>query len=117
MSSLSMEVTAEVVQAYAEAADDFNPIHFDDAAAADVGLPARIAHGMISGALLSRLLTREYGRQWVRGGSLKVKFVKPVFVGERVTAHASPNAEGLLDVRVDNEAGEPAIVGTAALRP
>lgn len=116
MRTLSLDVSADVVQAYAEAANDFNPIHFDDAAAHAVGLPRRSAHGMISGALLSRLLAEEYGEGWLVGGTLSIKFVQPVLVGERVTARLDPRPDGVVDVRVENDEGAPVIVGTATVR-
>ncbi|MDX6234686.1 MAG: 3-hydroxybutyryl-CoA dehydratase [Nocardioidaceae bacterium] len=115
--SLELHITPSVVRAYAEVAGDFNPIHFDDAAARAVGLPRRSAHGMISGALLSRLLTRVHGDAWLRSGVLSIKFVRPVLVGERVVARAMPAEpeSATLVVRVDNEEGLPVIVGHARL--
>lgn len=112
---LRLHITSEVVQRYAEVANDFNPIHFDDAAARSVGLPMRSAHGMISGALISRLLTRLHGDAWLRDGVLSIKFVRPVLVGQQVVARAvrrdAMSTE--LEVRVEDEEGQPVIVGVA----
>lgn len=85
---LELTVDQQVVAQYAHAADDYNPIHFDDTAARRLGLSARIAHGMISGALLARLLTEAFGADWMRHGRLSLKFIRPVAVGETVTAYA-----------------------------
>lgn len=116
MSVIELHVTPDVVQAYAEVAGDFNPIHFDDEAARAIGLPARIAHGMISGALLSKLLTREFGERWLRGGALTIKFVRPVFVGDVVSARAVEREPGIWDVEVRNGEDAPVVVGAARLR-
>lgn len=42
---------------YAGASGDFNPIHWSDRVAKDVGLPTVIGHGMLTMALAARLLT------------------------------------------------------------
>jgi acyl dehydratase len=42
---------------YAGASGDFNPIHWSDRIAKDVGLPTVIGHGMLTMALAARLLT------------------------------------------------------------
>jgi acyl dehydratase len=64
---------------YAGASGDFNPIHWNEKVAADVGLPGVIAHGMLTMATAGRIVTdwagdpgavREYG----------VKFSSPVVV-------------------------------------
>jgi len=60
---------------YAGAALDFNPIHWNEKVAADVGLPGVIAHGMFTMALAGRLVTNwlgdpsaviEYGARFIR---------------------------------------------------
>nr|WP_312622970.1 MaoC family dehydratase [Pseudofrankia sp. BMG5.37] len=64
---------------YAGASGDFNPIHWNEKVAAEVGLPGVIAHGMLTMATAGRVVTdwagdpgaiREYG----------VKFSSPVVV-------------------------------------
>lgn len=64
---------------YAGASGDFNPIHYDESFARDVGLPDVIAHGMLTMAQASRVVT-----DWVGDpGALVeygVRFTKPVVV-------------------------------------
>lgn len=117
LGELAFEVTGSVVSAYASVANDHNPIHFDDGAARASGLPQRIAHGMISGAVLSRLLTRELGDRWLTSGVLSLKFVRPVLVGERIVARAVVRTTSpmTLDVRVENSQGDPVILGYARI--
>jgi acyl dehydratase len=75
----------EMLNAYADASGDHNPIHRDEEFAVSVGLPNVIAHGMLTMALVGKYVT-----DWA-GGSAVVKefsarFVKPVIVpaGEKV---------------------------------
>lgn len=60
---------------YAGASLDFNPIHWNEKLATEVGLPNVIAHGMLTMALAGRLVTDwlddpgaivEYGARFVR---------------------------------------------------
>ncbi|MFL6123723.1 MaoC family dehydratase [Actinophytocola sp.] len=60
---------------YAGAALDFNPIHWNEKLATEVGLPGVIAHGMFTMALAGRLVTNwlddpgaivEYGARFIR---------------------------------------------------
>jgi acyl dehydratase len=75
----AFRVTRADLVRYAGASGDFNPIHWSDRAAAKVGLPGVIAHGMLTMALVGRAVTGwagdpaavvEYG----------VRFTKPVVV-------------------------------------
>lgn len=64
---------------YAGASGDFNPIHWNERIAADVGLPNVIAHGMLTMALGGRVVT-----DWVGdpGAVVEygVRFTRPVVV-------------------------------------
>lgn len=64
---------------YAGASGDFNPIHWNERVATSVGLPNVIAHGMLTMATASRVVT-----DWVgdpgRVVSYGVRFSSPVVV-------------------------------------
>ncbi|WP_100500052.1 MaoC family dehydratase [Geodermatophilus chilensis] len=64
---------------YAGASGDFNPIHWNDRVATEVGLPGVIAHGMLTMALAARAVTAWAGDP----GALveyHVRFGRPVVV-------------------------------------
>ena len=44
----TLHLTRESLVRYAGASGDFNPIHWSDRAASDLGLPSVIAHGMLT---------------------------------------------------------------------
>ena len=69
---------ADLVQ-YAGAAGDFNPIHWSEQTAAEVGLPDVIAHGMLTMAMAVRVVTDWLGDP---GAVLSygVRFTRPVVV-------------------------------------
>ena len=72
--ALSKALTQEKIDAYARASGDFNPIHVDPAFAAGTFFGGTIAHGMLLLAYISEVLTAAFGRAWLSGGRLKVRF-------------------------------------------
>lgn len=95
-------VTQDRVNAYAEASGDHNPIHLDEAYAATTQFGTRIAHGMLSLALVTEMLAIEFPNTWHSGGKLKVRFTAPIFPGETVTTYGEITS---LDV-ISSETGE-----------
>src|SRR5215217_1620235 len=83
---------------YAGASGDFNPIHWNERVATEVGLPGVIAHGMLTMALAARAVTAWAGDP----GALveyHVRFGRPVVVpddgtGARVTVRGKVGALG-----------------------
>lgn len=64
---------------YAGASTDFNPIHWSDRMAAELGLPSVIAHGMLTMGTALRVVTDWIGDP-ARVRSYSVRFTKPVAV-------------------------------------
>ncbi|WP_328709704.1 MaoC/PaaZ C-terminal domain-containing protein [Microbispora hainanensis] len=76
---------------YAGASGDFNPIHWSERAAAGAGLPAVVAHGMLTLGVALRVLTEWAGRDAVL--ECATRFAAPVLVpdtdeGVEITAGA-----------------------------
>lgn len=84
---LQVRLTRADLVRYAGAAGDFNPIHWSANAAREVGLPDVIAHGMLTMALATRLVTEWTGDP---GAVLNcaARFTRPVVVPD--------NADGAL---------------------
>ncbi|MDQ3154339.1 MAG: MaoC family dehydratase N-terminal domain-containing protein [Actinomycetota bacterium] len=76
---LAVPVTRADLVRYAGASGDLNPIHWNERFAREVGLPDVIAHGMLTMALATRLVTRWAGDP---GAVLEcgVRFTRPVVV-------------------------------------
>ncbi|MEV7550841.1 MaoC family dehydratase [Amycolatopsis sp. NPDC089917] len=79
LAPLTVEVTREQLVRYAGASLDFNPIHWNEAFAKEVGLPDVIAHGMLTMALGSRLVTDWLGDPG-RLVDYFARFTRPVVV-------------------------------------
>ncbi|MGH3736011.1 MAG: MaoC family dehydratase [Micromonosporaceae bacterium] len=72
-------VTRADLVRYAGASGDFNPIHWSQRVATDVGLPGVIGHGMLTMALAARVVTDWLGDPTALEEYL-VRFSKPVVV-------------------------------------
>jgi len=82
--TVDIQITDKMVHQFAEMSGDFNPIHLDDEYAKTTRFGRRIAHGMIMGALISRVLNEKVGS----GGiylAQNLKFVNPVYIDDIVT--------------------------------
>jgi len=114
-------VTQEHINLYAEASKDFNPIHIDEDFAKKTPLGGTIAHGMLILAYLSQMMTAAFGRNWLVGGKLNVRFRAPARPGDTITVsgkiHKIDKSEGqtLVNCHVlcSNQEGESVITGEA----
>ena len=71
---------------FAELSTDHNPVHLDDDYAQDTIFGGRIAHGMLTAALISAVIGEQLpGHGTVYLGQ-SLKFLAPVRPGDRVTA-------------------------------
>jgi 3-hydroxybutyryl-CoA dehydratase len=84
-------ITQEKINLYAEASGDFNPIHVDESFAAKTPLGGTIAHGMLSLAYVSEMMTSAFGRGWLSGGKLRAKFKEPARPGDTLTINGKVN--------------------------
>ena len=119
--STSKQITDAIVRAFAELSGDYNPIHLDEEFAKTTRFGKRIAHGMISGALISAVLGYEFKERKIVYLSQTMKFVAPVFIDDTVTATATVKniREDKLIVTLEtvctNQSGEITLKGEAAV--
>ncbi len=114
-------VTQENINLYAEASRDFNPIHIDEEFAKKTPLGGTIAHGMLILAYVSQGMSAAFGRSWLAGGKLDVRFKAPARPGDTITVSgriSSIEKEGdqiliHCDVLCQNQNGESVIIGEA----
>jgi acyl dehydratase len=103
---------------YAGASGDFNPMHTDEVAAKEAGLPSVFGHGMFSMGLLGRAVT-----DWAGAGNLKVygvRFTKQTWPGETLSTRIvvtakEETAEGriiIAELALLNQNGEVKLSGT-----
>ena len=118
---VSRKLTQEMLNAYAQASGDFNPIHIDEEFALTTPMGGTIAHGMLVLSFISEMMTAAFGARWLASGSLDVRFRAPARPGDTVTAlaQAQPPKDGRLRYSVEcvSQTGEQLISGTAEVSP
>ena len=121
--SFSKTITEADITLFAGISGDFNPAHINAVAAEQSMFGRRIAHGMLSAGFISTVL----GTQLPGPGTIymaqELRFVKPVFIGDTVTAICTVverNEEKnrlKLETVVENQNGEKVITGFATVMP
>ena len=100
-------------------------IHTDDDLARANGLASRAADGMVSTNWISSMLADAYGLQYLEGGSLRTRYVRPIYEDERIEVvvritsreDAPEGGEHLIvEVSCVKEDGQVATGGKATIR-
>ena len=121
--SFTKTVTESDVYAYAGVTGDFNPAHINEVEAQKGIFGKRIAHGMLSAGFISTVL----GTQLPGPGTIymgqELRFTKPVYFGDTVTATCTvverieEKNRLKLETIVVNQNGETVITGFATVMP
>jgi len=80
---LSVHITDTLINRYAKVSKDVNPIHLHENIAEKMGLPNKIAHGMILMAYSTKLVSAFLLDGWFVN-SHQTKLIFPVFLHETV---------------------------------
>lgn len=121
--SFSKTVTEADITLYAGISGDFNEAHMNAEAASKGMFGQRIAHGMLSAGFISNVLGNYLPGPGTIYMGQTLKFVKPVYIGDTVTATATVKEKIeaknrlILDTVVTNQRGEKVIVGEATVMP
>ena len=97
-------------------------IHTDEAWAHQKGFRTTLAQGMMSTAFASEMMTRLLGEGFVRGGTLSMAFIKPVYAGDRLTVRGvvkdkrreDGRTRVIVEVSCTNQHGQQTAIGTAS---
>ena len=118
--SQTRTISAADIDTFADLSGDHNPVHMDEEYGKKTIFGGRIAHGVISLGLLSAAMAQLPGLPIFMSQS--VRFLKPVRIGDTITASAE-----VIDMRPDkgivtlkntctNQKGEVVIEGEAKCR-
>jgi acyl dehydratase len=114
-----IRVSREQLVRYAGASDDYNPIHYNDAAAQAFGLPGVIVHGMLNmGLMASRIMG--HLEPTARLEQFHVRFRQVVLPDQdlEITARVRQIEHQIahLDVQLAEQGGKPAVTGRMRIR-
>jgi len=119
--SATKQITDKEIRTFAELVNDHNPIHLDDEYAKTTRFGKRIAHGMLSGSLISGVLGYQLSERKVLYLSQTLKFTAPVFVDDTITATATvakireDKPVVTLETVCTNQNGETVVKGEAVI--
>ena len=116
-------ITQERLTRYAHVSGDHNLLHLDPEFASKSQFGGVIAHGMLTLAFISEMLTLAFGRSWLESGRLKVKFKAAAHLGDKVRTWGEVVKEELgphhrsieCSIGLSNDRGEELISGVAFL--
>jgi acyl dehydratase len=97
-------------------------IHSDETSAQAKGFRTCLAQGMMSTAYVSDMMTRLLGSGFVKGGTMSIAFVKPVYAGDRLTVRGvvkdkrreDGRTRVIVEVSCTNQHGQQTAIGTAS---
>lgn len=121
--SFTKTVTETDIIMYAGVSGDFNPAHINAEAAKDSMFGQRIAHGMLSAGFISCVLGMHLPGPGTIYLGQELKFSKPVYIGDTVTATATviervaEKNRLKLETIVTNQKGDVVISGIATVMP
>ncbi len=120
--SRSHTVTDKDVEDFSQLSGDRNPLHVDEAFAAQTRFKRRIAHGMYSAALISSVLGNDLpGTGCVYMGQT-LKFHLPVYIGDTITTQVVVTALRedkrivTLSTTCVNQQGDTVVSGEATMK-
>jgi 3-hydroxybutyryl-CoA dehydratase len=116
-------ISQEMINIYARASGDYNPIHIDAEFAKKSAQGGTIAHGMLILALVNNMMTAAFGKDWLETGSLDVRFKSAAKPGDTVTVKGDIKKTDSGDngtrvrcmVSCVNQNNEPVITGDAVV--
>jgi len=79
-------VTAAEIEAFAKVTGDENPIHLDEAYAAQTRFGGRVAHGMLTAGFISAVLGNDLPGRGAVYLSQTLRFRRPVRIGDEVVS-------------------------------
>jgi len=121
---LRRTITQAMIDRYARASRDYNPIHIDPEFAAKTAAGGTIAHGMLDLAFCSQMVTQVFGQRWLEGGRFNIRFKMPARPGDVLTVKgkvekvARDESGQIINCTIlcVNQKGETIISGEAVVR-
>lgn len=119
--SITIDITAALIDRFAESVGDDNPIHMDDAAARALGFSGRVAHGMSYASFVSTLIGTKLPGPGALWTSQTYRFTDTVHIGDQVmiegtvTEIATTRNTLYLQIEAKNQHGKPVMEGESVV--
>ena len=118
--SIIKRIDQQLVNQYAIAANDLNPIHTDPNIAQHTIFKKPVAHGMLVASAISEAMTLAYGDDWFQCGSMEIKWkapaITPIKIYTEITLSKEDEEAIIYNAKCFNEHGTMLIIGKVSLR-
>ena len=84
--SRTKTITTDDIELFAQATEDHNPLHLDDAYAATTVFKRRVAHGMLTASVISAVLANDLPGPGTIYLGQNLEFKAPVYPGDEIRA-------------------------------
>lgn len=114
-------ITDKELQLFAVVSGDRNPLHLDEEFAAQTPFKGRIAHGMLSGALISAALAMDIPGPGTVYLGQNLSFKRPVRLGDELTIKLTVTEKKerknivVLECLITNQDGKAVVTGDATV--
>lgn len=121
--SMTRQVTADDVKAFAMVTQDYNPAHLDNDYAEQTQFKGVIVHGMWTAGLLSALIGTKFPGLGTIYLDQSLSFRRPVHINDTLTATVTVKSKNdtkkwvTLDCEVTNQDGKAVLTGEAQIIP
>ncbi len=113
-------ISQSVINAYASAVNDFNPIHVDEDYANKSIFGSTTAHGFLLVGYLATMIKENFGTNWFSQSTLEVRFRRPAKPGDTLTLGGiveGQTKEGIqCQIWVRNQLNEEIILGKVRVK-
>ncbi len=120
--SEKLTITELHIQKFADFSGDYNPVHFEDAAAIKQGFKGRIAHGMIAASHFSKIFANQFPGPGTIYLNQTFSFRAPVYINDQLVYKlevlSKKNDKPIYTVKTEafGEDGQLRISGEAMIR-
>jgi acyl dehydratase len=118
--SIIKRIDQQLVNQYAIAANDLNPIHTDPNIAQHTIFKKPVAHGMLIASAISEAMTLVYGDDWFQYGSMEIKWkapaITPIEIYTEITFSKEDEELIIYNAKCFNEHDAMLIIGKVSLR-
>jgi len=103
---IEIKITQQMINDYAEASKDFNPIHIDEEFASKSIFKSRIAHGMLTISLIMEYLYDLYSEKMLQNTLFEARLKNPVYSEEKIKIYLEEKTKEKINIICKKGNGE-----------
>ena len=106
---LEIKITQQMIDDYAKASKDFNPIHIDEEFASKSIFKSRIAHGMLTLSLIMEHLYEVYSEKMLQNTIFEARLKNPVYSEEKIKIYLEEKSKEKINIIFKKDNGDEAV--------